>query len=151
MCLQNSEEAPEKLRAPLRIDFVRVGGRYRVGELLGSGGSGEPSTDSRFDNSLIPLGSVYLGRDIRTGAEVALKIGSAGGSPSRLNHEYNVYKNIAGSVGTSSVLWYGKEGLYEVIVLEHLGNSLDDLINNKRFDYGKVFSCASQMVCSSYL
>jgi len=122
-----------------------------VGELLGSGGSGKPSTDSRFDNSLIPLGSVYLGRDIRMGAEVALKIGSAGGLPSRLNHEYNVYKSIAGSVGTSSVLWYGKEGLYEVIVLEHLGNSLDDLINNKQFDYGKVFSCALQMVCSSYL
>jgi hypothetical protein len=25
-----------------QLDFVRVGGRYRVGKLLGTGGSGEP-------------------------------------------------------------------------------------------------------------
>ena len=80
------------------------------------------------------LGSVYQGRDIRTGAEVALKIGCAGWSPSRLNHEYNMYTNIAGSTGTSSVLWYGKEGLYEVIVLEHLGNSLSDLMIKQKFN-----------------
>jgi len=59
--------------------------------------------------------------------------------------------NIAGSVGTSSVLWYGREGMYEVIVLEYLGNSLGDLINEKLFDHGKVFSYASQMVRLSYL
>ena len=32
--------------APLHVDFVRVGGRYRVGKLLGSGGSGESNSDS---------------------------------------------------------------------------------------------------------
>ena len=26
--------------SPLKLDFVRVGGQYRVGKLLGSGGSG---------------------------------------------------------------------------------------------------------------
>lgn len=44
--LQNSEEPSEKPHAPLKIDFVRVGGRYRVGKLLGSGGSGEPNSNS---------------------------------------------------------------------------------------------------------
>jgi hypothetical protein len=68
------------------------------------------------------IGSVFEGRDIRMGAEVALKIGSTDQSPG-LNHKYNVYTNIAGSVGTSSVLWYGKEDLYEVIVLDSLQKS----------------------------
>jgi len=93
------------------------------------------------------LGSVYLGRDIRTGAEVALKIGSMDQSAPKLKYEHDVYKNIAGIVGTSSVLWYGYKGLHEVIILEYLGDSLGDLIKEKRFDCGKVFSCASQMVC----
>lgn len=39
--LRNSEGRSEKPRAPIKVDFVRVGGRYRVGKLIGSGGSGE--------------------------------------------------------------------------------------------------------------
>ncbi len=30
---------------PFKLDFVHVGGRYRVGKLLGSGGSGESNSD----------------------------------------------------------------------------------------------------------
>ena len=146
MHLRNAEQASKKPRAALQVDFVRVAGRYRVGKLLGSGGSGEPNSDPNSTLHHAPLGSVYLGRDIRTGAEVALKIGSIGQSPSGLSHEYNVYLSIAGSTGTSSVLWYGKEGRYEVIVLEHLGNSLGNLINENQLGNEKVFSYALQMV-----
>jgi hypothetical protein len=56
--------------------------------------------------------------------------------------------NIAGCACTSSVLWYGKEDVYEVIVLEHLGNSLGELINEQKLDRRGVFSYALQMVCS---
>lgn len=136
------------LQNPSQIDFVRVGGRYRVGKLLGSGASGEPNSGSPLTFTDTSIGRVFEGRDIRTGVEVALKIANAGQSPTRLNHEYNVYTSIVGSVGTSSVLWYGKEGLYEVIVLEHLGNSLGDLINERQLDHKEVFLYASQMVCS---
>jgi serine/threonine protein kinase len=102
--------------------------------------------DSFIDSS---PGSVYLGKDIRTGAEVALKIGGTGQSPSRLKHEYTVYTNIAGSTGISPVLWYGKEGSYEVIVFNNLGKSLGDLMMDEdRFDGGRVFLYASQMVRS---
>jgi hypothetical protein len=85
------------------------------------------------------------------GAEVALKIGHSGQSPSRLSCEYSMYMSIVGSVGTSPVLWYGKEGVYEVIVLEHLGNSLGDLINMRQFNHREAFLYVSQMVCSLYL
>jgi serine/threonine protein kinase len=95
---------------------------------------------------LSSLGSVYLGKDIRTGAEVALKIGRADHSPSRLSHEYQVYQKTAGSIGISSVRWYGKEGPYEVLVLEYLGTSLGDLISAQQFDHRKTFFFASQMV-----
>jgi len=76
-----------------------------------------------------------------------LKIAKAG----QLEHEYNVYMNIAGSIGTLSVIWYGREDVYEVIILEYLGNSLGDLINEKLFNHRRVFSFALQMVCLLYL
>ena len=95
---------------------------------------------------LSSLGSVYLGKDIRTGAEIAVKIGCADHSSSRLCHEYKVYTELAGSAGISSVRWYGKEGPYEVIVMNHLGTSLGDLTIRGQVD---VFQYASQMVCSS--
>ena len=81
-----------------------------------------------------------------TEAEVAVKIGHLCGSPSRLSHEHNVYTAISGSKGISRVLWYGKEGTHEVIVLDHLGASLGDLIDQPEFDHGKTFSYTTQMV-----
>jgi serine/threonine protein kinase len=85
-----------------------------------------------------------------TGGDVALKIGHLSSSPSRLEHEHSVYTAIAGSKGIAQVLWYGKEGLYEVIVLDHLGTSLDDIIDEPTFDHEKTFVYAIQMVRSLY-
>jgi hypothetical protein len=81
-----------------------------------------------------------------TGADVALKIGHPCSLPSRLSHEHNVYTAIAGRRGIPQVLWYGKEDVYEVIVLDHLGTSLRDLIGQLKFDHRETFSYASQMV-----
>ena len=147
MHLSNLKVASRKPHAALQVDFVHVSGWYRVGKLLGSGGSGEPNYNLSSMLCHASLGSVYLGRDIRTGAKVALKIGSMGPLPSGLNHKHNVYLNIAGSTGPSLVLWYGKEGWHQVIILEYLGNSLGDLVNEKCLDCEKVFSYALQMVC----
>jgi len=83
-----------------------------------------------------------------TGRDVALKMACAGSSPSGLNYEYKVYTSIVGSAGISPALWYGKEGLYEVIVLEYLGQSLGDVIKEQKFNNRKAFLYASQMVCS---
>ena len=80
------------------------------------------------------------------GVEVALKIGWAENSPSKLNHEYNVYTALAGSPGIAEVCWYGKEGIYEVIALKNLRTSLDDLICEHQLGVRRTFLYASQMV-----
>jgi hypothetical protein len=51
-------------------------------------------------------------------------------------------------VGFSPVYWYGKEGRHEVIVLEYLGASLDDLVATQQLDHLETFFFASQMVHS---
>jgi hypothetical protein len=41
MSLQNPRQTLQKRFSPSMLDVVRVGGRYRLGKLLGTGGSGE--------------------------------------------------------------------------------------------------------------
>ena len=57
-----------------------------------------------------------------------------------------MYTTISGSAGIPEVLWYSKEGLHEIIILEYLGTSLGDRIKVQRFDRKKIFLYASQMV-----
>jgi len=97
------------------------------------------------------LGSIFLGKDIITEAAVALKIGHARGSSLRLSYEYNVYTTISGSNGIAKVLWYSKEDIYEVIVMEYLGTSLGDLVSEQQFDQKRTFLYAPQMVCWLYM
>ena len=58
-----------------------------------------------------------------------------------------MYSMIAGISGIPQVLWYGKEGIYEVIVLDHLGASLGNLVDQLDFDTRKIFLYTIQMVC----
>jgi hypothetical protein len=59
VCLR---KASMKSPVPLHVDFVRVGGRYRIGKLLGSGGSGESNPDSS-SIQLFELSSERLSRE----------------------------------------------------------------------------------------
>ncbi|KAH9992995.1 hypothetical protein BJV74DRAFT_795686 [Russula compacta] len=56
-----------------------------------------------------------------------------------------MHTKIAGGRGLCQALWYGKEGVYEVIVLDHLGVSLGNLIDQLWFDHRKLFLYATQM------
>ena len=150
MHLRNLQQTSEKRFSPPMSGVVRVGGQYRVGKLLGTGGSGELNAADSSHLILSSLGSGYLGKDILMGADVALKIGHPCSLPSRLGHEHNVYTTIAGSEGIPQILWYGKEDVYEVIIMNHLGNSLGDLIDQLEFDHRKTFFYATQMVCLLY-
>ena len=150
MHAQGPSPASRKQPASHQLDFVRVDGQYRVGKLLGTGGSGESHFDQGRLIVLNSLASVFQGKDIMTGNDVALKIGRVGSSSSKLSYEYEVYRTISGSAGICEVLWYGKEGLREIIVLEYLGTSLGDLIREQQFDPRRTFLYASQMVCLFY-
>jgi serine/threonine protein kinase len=148
--IQHGHETWEESHVPVQPDFIRVAGRYRVGKLLGSGASGTTNLDSSSIRCLTFLGSVFSGKDIRTGADVALKIGYTNHSSSSLSHEYDVYMTITGNTGIPSVHWFGEEGQHKVIVLEHLGTSLGDLISEQQFSLRKTFVYTLQMVCSCF-
>jgi len=111
---------------------LRVGGMYRLGRKIGSGS----------------FGDIYLGTNINSGEEVAIKLESMKTRHPQLAYEYKVYRILAGGVGIPNVHWFGKEGDYNVMVMDILGPSLEDLFNfcSRKFTLKTVLMLADQLL-----
>ncbi|KAN0138139.1 Protein kinase-like domain containing protein [Lactarius tabidus] len=101
-----------------RLD-LRVGGKYRLGKKIGSGS----------------FGDIYLGINIISGEEVAIKLESVKAKHPQLEYESKVYKTLTGGVRVPFVRWFGTECDYNTMVIDILGPSLEDLFNfcNQKF------------------
>ncbi|KAK4757749.1 hypothetical protein SAY87_019050 [Trapa incisa] len=110
----------------------RVGNRFRVGKKIGSGSFGE----------------IYHGTDIKTNEEVAIKLESVKTKPPQLLLESKLYRLLQGGDGIPKVKWYGSEGDYNVLVMDLLGRSLEDLFNycSRKLSLKSVLMLAEQMI-----
>ncbi|KAK9766051.1 serine/threonine protein kinase, variant 2 [Basidiobolus ranarum] len=113
------------------MDF-RVGNKYKLGRKIGSGSFGE----------------IYLGTNIITGEEVAVKLEPVKARHPQLEYESKVYKSLAGSVGIPFVRYFGVESDYNCMVIDLLGPSLEDLFNfcNRKFSLKTVLLLADQLI-----
>ncbi|GAA6012818.1 hypothetical protein JCM8202_003458 [Rhodotorula sphaerocarpa] len=111
---------------------LRVGGKYRIGKKIGSGS----------------FGDIYLGINIISGEEVAIKLESVKAKHPQLEYEAKVYKTLAGGVGVPFVRWFGVECDYNAMVLDLLGPSLEDLFNfcNRKFSLKTSLLLADQLI-----
>lgn len=114
---------------------LRVGNKYRLGRKIGSGSFGE----------------IYQGTNIQTGEPVAIKLEPIKTRHPQLLYESRLYKILGsggGSVGIPVVKWYGVEGDYNVMVLDLLGPSLEDLFTfcSRKFSLKTVLMLADQMI-----
>nr|CAD7573889.1 unnamed protein product [Timema californicum] len=114
---------------------LRVGNKYRLGRKIGSGS----------------FGDIYLGTNISTGEEVAIKLECIKTRHPQLHIESKFYKMMQGGVGIPTIKWCGSEGDYNVMVMELLGPSLEDLFNfcSRRFSLKTVLLLADQLVKQS--
>jgi len=94
------------------------------------------------------FGDIYIGTNVQTGEEVAIKLESIKSKHPQLLYESKLYKILAGGVGVPNVHWYGVEGDYNVMVIDLLGPSLEDLFSfcNRKFSLKTVLMLADQMV-----
>ena len=96
-------------------------------------------------------GSVYLGTHTVAGKEVAIKLQPTVPRNSPIRQESKIYKTLSGSPGIPWIMWSGKQGDFDVMILDLLGPSLEDLfkMRNKHFSLKTVLLIADQLVSIS--
>lgn len=106
--------------------------KFRVGSKIGSGSFGE----------------IYSGTNVHTGEEVAIKLEPVKSKHPQLIYESKIYRVLQGGYGIPGVKWFGSEGDYNVLVIDLLGPSLEDLFNycGKHFSLKTVLLLADQML-----
>ena len=109
-----------------------VGGHYRVGKKIGEGS----------------FGVIFEGTDLLTRQLVAIKFEPRKSDAPQLRDEYRAYKVLAGIVGIPQVYYFGQEGLHNILVIDLLGPSLEDLFDlcGRRFSTKTVVMTAKQMI-----
>lgn len=88
------------------------------------------------------------GLDDDTGEEVAIKLEHNSMEFSALENEVDLYKTLAGGAGVPRVHWDGEEDNYNVMVLDLLGPSLEDLFDfcGRKFSLKTVLMVANQLI-----
>lgn len=115
---------------------IRVAGRWRLLKKIGSGS----------------FGDIFQGEDVETGEQVAIKLEPAKAMNPQLKLESRLYRLLHGSgespAGFSRIRWYGVEGDFNVMVIDLLGPSLEDLFNycGKKFSILTTAMVADQML-----
>ncbi|CAK0871123.1 unnamed protein product [Prorocentrum cordatum] len=96
---------------------------------------------------LTTAGDIHIGTNVQTNDEVAIKLEKLTTKQPQVLYESKVYKIISGHPGIPEVHWYGVEGDYNVMVLDLLGPSLEDLFNfcGRKFSLKTVLMLADQM------
>ncbi|PWZ12269.1 hypothetical protein Zm00014a_014082 [Zea mays] len=99
----------------------RIGNKFRLGRKIGSGSFGE----------------IYLGTNIQTNEEVAIKLENVKTKHPQLLYESKIYRILQGGKGD-----------YNVLVMDLLGPSLEDLFNfcSRKLSLKTVLMLADQMI-----
>jgi serine/threonine protein kinase len=74
------------------------------------------------------FGTIFKGINIRTNEMVAIKIELISDELKILKYESNIYKILDKLDCIPKIKWYGKDDLYYYMVIELLGNSLENLL-----------------------
>ncbi|KAJ3324353.1 casein kinase I [Blyttiomyces sp. JEL0837] len=109
-----------------------VGMHYKVGKKIGEGS----------------FGIIYEGVNIINNQPIAIKFEPRKSDAPQLRDEYRTYKILANSVGIPSVYYYGQEGLHNILCMDLLGPSLEDMFDhcNRKFSVKTVCMAAKQMI-----
>ncbi|MCJ1471195.1 casein kinase I [Pseudocyphellaria aurata] len=109
-----------------------VGVHYRVGKKIGEGS----------------FGVIFEGTNLLNNQQVAIKFEPRKSDAPQLRDEYRTYKILVGCPGIPNVYYFGQEGLHNILVIDLLGPSLEDLFDhcNRKFTAKTVVMVAKQML-----
>lgn len=109
-----------------------VGLHYKIGKKIGEGS----------------FGVIFEGVNILNNAQVAIKFEPRKCEAPQLRDEYRAYKQLQGSKGIPNAYYFGQEGVHNILVIDLLGPSLEDLFDwcGRRFSIKTVIQVAIQMI-----
>ncbi|KAJ3081213.1 casein kinase I, partial [Quaeritorhiza haematococci] len=109
-----------------------VGSHFKVGKKIGEGS----------------FGVIYEGVNLLNNQPVAIKFEPRKSDAPQLRDEYRTYKIMAGSVGIPNVYYFGQEGLHNILCIDLLGPSLEDMFDlcGRKFSTKTVCMAAKQML-----
>ncbi|CAL5436562.1 unnamed protein product [Camellia sinensis] len=122
----------------IRVSFKKsimdhaIGGKFKLGRKIGSGSFGE----------------LYLGVNVQTGEEVAIKLESVKTKHPQLHYESKIYMILQGGTEIPNLKLFGLEAEYNVMVIDLLGPSMEDLFNycNRKFTLKTALILAAQLI-----
>ncbi|KAG1736228.1 kinase-like protein [Suillus lakei] len=112
---------------------AQVDGRFRLGNILGSGS----------------YAVVYHTQNFLNDDVVAIKLEPLTSCPSSVECEYKILKQLGNGVGIPRVIWFGRElTLYYALALELLGPSLHDIFkaHNQKFSLHTVVNIGDKLL-----
>ena len=111
---------------------LRIASKYRIGRKIGSGS----------------FGDIYLATNIQTNEQLAVKLEKVNTAHPQLLYESRLYRLFQGEIGIPTLHWYGIEGSHNVLVMELLGSSLEDLLQSHKgkLNLRTVLLLAEQMI-----
>ncbi|GKT32419.1 Kinase, CK1 Casein kinase [Aduncisulcus paluster] len=111
---------------------LRVANKFQLRKRIGAGAFGE----------------IYAGMNIATREDVAIKLESIDARHPQLLYESKLYRILHGGMGIPYIHYYGVEGEYNVMVIDLLGPSLEDLFNicHRKFSLKTVLMLADQLI-----
>ncbi|CAJ1973883.1 unnamed protein product [Sphenostylis stenocarpa] len=109
-----------------------IGGKFKIGRKIGSGS----------------FGQIYIASNIDTSEIVAIKMESKKTKHPQLLYEAKLYSILQGDSGVPSLKWCGTDGDNNVLVIDLLGRSLEDLFVycGRKFSLKTVLMLADQML-----
>lgn len=109
-----------------------VGVHYRVGKKIGEGS----------------FGVLFEGTNLLNNQQVAIKFEPRKSDAPQLRDEYRTYKILVGSIGVPNVYYFGQEGLHNILVIDLLGPSLEDLFDwcGRKFSLKTTILIGKQMI-----
>lgn len=109
-----------------------VGLHYKIGKKIGEGS----------------FGVIFEGTNLINQLPVAIKFEPRKTEAPQLRDEYRTYKHLNGSYGIPHAYYFGQEGIHNILVIDLLGPSLEDLFDwcGRKFSVKTTVQVAVQMI-----
>ncbi|KAJ3232075.1 casein kinase I [Chytriomyces hyalinus] len=109
-----------------------IGTHFKVGKKIGEGS----------------FGVIYEGLNILTNLPIAIKFEPRKSDAPQLRDEYKTYRLLANSLGIPQAYYFGQEGLHNVLCIDLLGPSLEDMFDlcHRKFSVKTACMVAKQMI-----